>query len=69
MKDSTVINKPPISVTAHSGIDSQKPQFSIALIMLFGRAVAENFDIPEAAIIFEIIPCTISISFSNSSSP
>ena len=37
MKDKTVTTSPPISVTAHSGIDSKKPQSSIAVIIALGR--------------------------------
>ena len=33
MNDKTVINNPPINVTAHKGIDSKKPQLSIAFII------------------------------------
>lgn len=44
------MNNPPISVTAHSGIDSQNPQSSIASIMLCGNAVEDELAIPEAVI-------------------
>ena len=47
------MNKPPISVTAHSGIDSQNPQSSMASIMLCGNAVEDELAIPEAVIIHD----------------
>lgn len=63
------MNNPPISVTAHSGIDSQNPQSSIASIMLCGNAVEDELAIPEAVIILEITPCTMTISLSINSRP
>ena len=58
-KDSTHTSKLPISVTAHSGIDSQKPQSSIVCIILCGRYVAPFPLRPEAAMIFDMTPCTM----------
>ena len=69
MNERTVINSPPISVTAHSGIDSQNPQFSMASMMLCGSTVDYEFDTPDAVIIFETTPCTMDIKLINSSSP
>ena len=34
------MNSPPISVTAHKGIDSKKPQSSTAVIISCGSTVA-----------------------------
>ena len=48
MKDNTVINKPPISVTAHSGMDSKKPHFSTAVIISCGKVVLVAPPSPEA---------------------
>ena len=54
-----VINSPPISVTAHKGILSQNPQFSIADTKSSGNTVSVADETP-AAVIIEAIPlCTI----------
>ena len=37
MNDSTVMNRPPISVTAHKGIDSKNPQLSMAVTISAGK--------------------------------
>ena len=58
-KDSTHTSKLPMSVTAHRGIDSQKPQSSIVCIILCGRYVAPFPLRPEAAMIFDMTPCTM----------
>lgn len=52
IKLSTVINKLPISVTAHNGIDSKKPQSSIASTSLSGNIVFEDEPKPAEFIIF-----------------
>ena len=58
--DNTVTNSPPISVTAHNGIDLKNPHFSIAVIIDWGSVVPVADDIPAVLIIVEIIPWTIS---------
>ena len=59
MKDNTVINNPPINVTAHNGMDSKKPHFSTAVIIDCGKVVLVAPPNPEAVIIVDITPCTI----------
>ena len=39
MKERTVINSPPISVTAHNGMLSKNPHSSIVVIISEGRVV------------------------------
>ena len=51
MKDITVINRPPISVTAQSGMLSQKPQFSIADTNSSGNTVSVADETPADVII------------------
>ena len=51
MNDITVINSPPISVTAHNGMLSQKPQFSIAVTILSGNTVSVADATPDEVII------------------
>ncbi|MNI60346.1 hypothetical protein D3C73_1155570 [compost metagenome] len=69
MKDSTVINKLPSSVTIHKGILCQKPTSSIAWAIAFGRAAAVAEPKPERAIMVEMMPCTIVNSVIISSRP
>ena len=56
MKDNTVINSPPINVTAHNGIDSKNPHFSTAVINYCGKVVLVVPPSPDAVIIVDITP-------------
>ena len=56
MKDNTVTINPPISVTAHNGIDSKNPQDSIADIIPDGHVDLVELVILATVIIFETIP-------------
>lgn len=58
-----------IRVTAQSGIDSKKPQFSTAVIISCGKFIAVAPPIPEAFIIVDIVPCMMSNIDVSSSSP
>ena len=69
MKDSTVINRPPINVTAHSGMLSKKPQSSIAVTISVGSTVCCAVPRPAAFMIVEITPCTMRNSAIISSKP
>ena len=51
MNDSTQMNRPPISVTAHRGMLSKKPQSSMALMMVFGNTVSCGAPKPAAPMI------------------
>ena len=64
-----MINSPPISVTAHNGIDSKKLQFSIAVTISVGRTVFLASLNPAVLIIVDIAPCAISNSESINSIP
>ena len=68
-KDSTVINNPPIKVTAQRGIDSKNPQSSIAVLILSGKTVGDAPLMPEADIILLISPCVIENRLISSSRP
>lgn len=59
MNDSTVMNSPPMSVTAHSGIDSKKPQSSMVVIISAGSVVCCGEEKPAELIMVEIVPCTM----------
>ena len=59
MNDSTVMNRPPISVTAHKGIDSKNPQLSMAVTISAGKTVCAAEPKPAAVIMVLISPCTI----------
>ena len=59
MKLNTVMNSPPISVTAHSGILSKNPQSSTAFIISSGNTVSSVLPNPAVFIIVLVIPCTI----------
>ena len=59
MNDSTVMNRPPMSVTAHKGILSKKPQSSTAVTISCGNTVWDAEPKPAAFIMVEMIPCTI----------
>jgi hypothetical protein len=69
MKLSTVMNRPPSSVTAHKGIDAKKPVLLIASFMLSGSTVLFAPANPAAVIIRAIKPCTILKSAIISSKP
>ena len=69
MNDKTVINSPPISVTAHNGILSKKPHSSIFVIISAGKVVWLGVPNPADVIIVEIVPCTILNRASISSRP
>ena len=69
MNESTVINNPPISVTAHKGILSKNPQSSMVVTISAGKVVCSGVPNPAAFIIVEIVPCTILNSASISSIP
>lgn len=56
MKDSTVMNSPPMSVTAHSGILSKKPQSSTAVTISLGKTVCCAAPKPAACMMVEITP-------------
>ena len=60
MNESTVTKRLPISVTAHSGILSKKPQFSIAVTISSGRVVVLAEPIPDDVLISDIMPCAMS---------
>ena len=63
------MNNPPISVTAHSGILSQKPQSSIAVTISSGNTVCVAVSKPADVIIVPIVLCTILNNVSISSIP
>ena len=69
MNDKTVMNRLPIKVTAHRGIDSKKPHSSIAVTISSGKVVPELAPKPALFIMVEITPCTISNRASISSMP
>ena len=69
MKDNTVINNPPINVTAHNGIDSKNPHFSTAVSISCGKVVLAVPPYPEAVIIVDITPWIILNNESIKSSP
>ena len=56
MRDMAQMNRLPSRVTAHRGMDSKKPTFSMVLTMLSGRAASVTADRPEAPIMDEIAP-------------
>ena len=56
MKESTVINRLPISVIAQSGILSKNPQSSMALIISFGKVVFPVLVIPDDVMILLVTP-------------
>lgn len=69
MNDNTVMKRLPISVTAHSGILSKKPQSSIADTISLGSVILSKLPMPDAFMMVLTIPCTISKSAIISSSP
>ena len=56
MNDRTVMNRLPISVTAHRGMLSKNPQSSIAVTISLGKVVLVAEPTPEAVIIVLIAP-------------
>ena len=69
MNDSTVMNSPPMSVTAHRGMLSKKPQSSTAVTISEGSTVCCAEPKPAAFIMVEISPCMILNRAIISSSP
>ena len=56
MNASTVMNSPPISVTAHRGILSQNPTWLILSMIYCGSAASLFPDSPDLMMIVETIP-------------
>ena len=56
MKDSTQINRPPIRVTAHSGMDSKNPASSTAVTISVGSTVGDGVPKPPAVMMEETTP-------------
>ena len=63
MNDSTVMNSPPMSVTAHRGMLSKKPQSSTAVTISVGNTVFLRFDIDASS--FRIVLATLSRCYVN----
>ena len=59
MNDITVMNSPPMSVTAHSGMLSKNPHSSTLVINSDGYNVCCGVEKPAEPIIVEIVPWTI----------
>ena len=59
MNDITVMNSPPMSVTAHSGMLSKNPHSSMLVINSDGYNVCCGVEKPAEPIIVEIVPWTI----------
>ena len=59
MKDITVMNSPPMSVTAHSGMLSKNPHSSMLVINSGGYNVCCGVEKPAEPIIVGIVPWTI----------
>ena len=59
MNDITVMNSPPMSVTAHSGMLSKNPHSSTLVINSGGKTVCCGVEKPAEPIIVEIVPWTI----------
>ena len=55
-KDSTVINRLPISVTAHSGMLSKKLHSSTAVMISVGRMVSWGEPYPAALMMVDTTP-------------
>ena len=55
-KESTVISSPPISVTAHNGMDSKKPQSSTAVMISVGRTAVCTEPNPAADMMVDTNP-------------
>lgn len=63
------MNRPPISVTAHNGMDSKNPQSSMAETISDGSTADWGWPKPAACMMVEITPCTMSNSASINSMP
>ena len=59
INDKTVMNSPPIKVTAHNGMLSKKPQSSTAVTISAGSTVSCAAPKPAAFMMVEISPCTM----------
>ena len=68
-KDKTVINSPPSSVTAHSGMLLQNPTALILSTISCGNVVEVNPPVPAAPMARDTMPCTMSKTASISSRP
>ena len=69
MNDRTVINSPPISVTAHSGMLSQKATLLMASINSCGSDTLLMPELPDCVMMVDTMPCTIENTASINSSP
>ena len=69
VKDKTVISSPPISVTAHNGIESQKPTLLMASINSCGSDALLMPELPDWVIMVNTMPCTMENTASINSSP
>lgn len=63
------MSSPPISVTAHSGIESQKPTSLMASTSSCGSVVLFMPDVPDCVITVDTVPCTMENTACMSSSP
>lgn len=68
-KDSTVMTSPPSKVTAHRGMDSQKPTSSIFSTISAGRVVSLPPEMPAWVMMVLTMPCTTENRASISSNP
>ena len=59
VKDKTVISSPPISVTAHSGMLSQKPTLLMASINFCGSDTLLIPELPDWVMMVDTMPCTM----------
>ena len=69
VKDKTVISSPPISVTAHNGIESQKPTLLMASINSCGSDTLLMPELPDWVIMVDTMPCTMENTANINSSP
>ena len=69
VKDKTVISSPPINVTAHSGMESQKPTLLMASINSCGSVTLLMPELPDCVIMVDTMPCTMENTASINSSP
>ena len=68
-KDSTVMSRLPIKVTAHSGMLSQNPQALIVSTSSCGSVVPPMPEAPDAPMTWATMPCTMSNTASIRSRP
>ena len=59
MNDKTVMNRPPKRVTAHRGMESQKPTSLILSMISWGRVVPVLPDKPDWVMMVETMPWTM----------